>query len=184
MRIVGGSLRGKKLFSVSGLSTRPTSDRIRESIFNILSTRVVHTHVLDLYAGTGALGMEALSRGADHAFFIDRDTKAVATIWENIRAGRLENQTDVVQWDIRKNLRCLQGSNQLFDIVFMDPPYNKNLFSPTLENLAESGVIQTGTILVAEHSIREELPERFLFSQLLDRRKYGKTLVSFFDCLI
>lgn len=184
MRIIGGSLRGKKLFSISGLSTRPTSDRIRESIFNILSIRVMQSRVLDLYAGTGALGLEALSRGADFGLFVDRDVTVIATVRKNIQACRLESRADSIQWDIQRNLRCLEGIRPPFDLVFMDPPYDQRLCAPTIHYLAESGTTRFGTTLVVEHSIREELPDVIGPFRAQDRRKYGKTLVSFFDYLV
>jgi len=135
--------------------------------------------VLDLFAGTGALGIEALSRGALRAVFVDRSREAVALICRNIQLCRLESRSTVIRWDITGNLNCLLGADQRFDLVFLDPPYNRGLVLPTLENLRRHRLLTPAAHLIAEHSASEAIspaPEGFAIS---DTRKSGKTLVSF-----
>lgn len=161
------------------MATRPTSDRLRESVFNILSAQVRSTHVLDLFAGTGALGLEALSRGASHCLFVDNQKEALTVIRKNIAACGLENRCQVLLWDIARNLNGIRNQPSPFDLVFMDPPYGKDLIPLTLESLARSGCLAEGACLVCEHAVTDTwvaLPPSFT---LTDQRTYGKTGVSF-----
>ena len=177
MRIIAGEFRGRKLLSVRGMKTRPTSDRIRESIFNILSDAVQDAVVLDLFAGTGAMGIEALSRGAQYAVFIEQNKDALAAVSQNIGNCSLENRTRVMRWDIVKNLNCLRGMPAPFTLVFMDPPYDQNMVEPALQNLTQSGSLSAGAVIVAEHTPAETVQAEGL--EITDQRQYGKTLVSF-----
>ncbi len=178
MRIIAGDLKRKKLFSSKGQNTRPTSDRLRESIFNILSNRFVGVFVLDLFAGTGALGIEALSRGALFSYFIDNEQQAISTIKKNIQSCKLENKSRALQWDISKNLRCIQNLPKKFDLVFIDPPYHVDLIKPALINLQQSDSLQKGATIVIEHSLYEPIPGSVKYFPIIDQRKYRKTLLS------
>lgn len=184
MRIITGECKGKKLFSLPGTATRPTADRVRESVFNILAPDIVNTSVLDLFAGTGALGLEALSRGAAGAVFIDALPAAVKIIQKNVAACRMEARARVICWDIGKNLNCLQSGAQAFDLVFMDPPYNKNLVAPTLLKLMKQNVLTDGATVIIEHSAAETVPQDLAGLPLTDQRVYGKTLVSFLSAVL
>ena len=179
IRIIGGSLKGRKLVTVAGKKTRPTSDRVRESIFNILGDTVRGTCVLDLYAGTGAMGIEALSRGAKLVFFAEDHKTALAALVKNIKKCSLENRTHTIKWNILDNLNILQSHRPAFDLVFIDPPYNQDMVQPTLFHLARSQSLANGARLAIEHSPREPIPENRPEFELTDRRRYGKTLVSF-----
>ncbi len=190
LRIIGGDLKGKRLRSVSGTTTRPTSDRLRESIFNILSFRVQATTALDLFAGTGAFGIEALSRGAKHAIFIDIYKDALSVIEQNIRSCALENRARIIQWDITRNLNCISSFCSQIDLIFMDPPYNRNTIKPTLINLYNSRAIKKGACIVVEHSrlepilpedLQENLQENKTAFKMMDQRRYGKALISFLE---
>jgi len=178
LRIISGDLKGRKLCSIPGLHIRPTSDRVRESIFNILSTRVRDAIVLDLFAGTGALGIEALSRGADFAVFVDNHRRAQWAVERNIRILALEKRTRVIRWDAAINLHCLRSHQPPFDLVFMDPPYHQNLISPVTENLLTGNCLAQGAVIVIEHGSRERVPEDSSAVVMTDQRTYGKTLVS------
>lgn len=184
MRIIAGSLKGRKLAPFKGTGIRPTSDRLRESLFSILSNRVQGAVVLDLFAGTGALGIEALSRGAQTACFIDNDPNALALVRRNIESCGLTEQVSVIKWNIVKNLNCLRSFPARFDLVFMDPPYRQHAISPTLIHLCQSGRLRQKTCLVVEHSLSEQLPPILPPLYLRDQRKYGKTLVSFLAYMI
>ncbi|GBC62897.1 16S rRNA (guanine(966)-N(2))-methyltransferase R smD [Desulfonema ishimotonii] len=179
MRIIGGKFRGRKLHPIRGMTIRPTSDRLRETLFNILSDRVRDAVVLDIFAGTGALGLEALSRGAGSAVFIDKYGGALTAIARNIGACSAEAQTRVIRWDVSKNLGCIRSHQPPFDLVFMDPPYDRNLIMPALTRLGGAGALAPAALIVVEHTPAEPVPEDLPGFSLADQRKYGKTLVSF-----
>jgi 16S rRNA (guanine966-N2)-methyltransferase len=179
IRIIGGELKGRKLATVRGIKTRPTSDRVRESIFNILGNSVRAARVLDLYAGTGAMGIEALSRGAESVLFADDHKAALTAIEKNIKACSLENRTNTIKWNIFNNLNIMRSYRPAFNLVFLDPPYNKNMIEPTLSNLDMSRCLENGSRLALEHSLLEPIPETLPEFKISDQRRYGKTLVSF-----
>ena len=184
LRIIGGTLKGKKLYSVHDTSIRPTADKLRESIFNILSQRVLDAVVIDLFAGTGALGIEALSRGAESALFIDNSKRALSVLRKNIYSCMLGQKANIIKWNIRQNLNCIKSKKQNFDLIFLDPPYDKNLIKPTLLNLDKSHSLKNGACIVVEHSLFEPIPTDLFAFDLFDQRKYGKTLVSFLNYVI
>jgi 16S rRNA (guanine966-N2)-methyltransferase len=184
LRIISGRFKGKKLHSVQGLTIRPTADRLRESIFNILSREVVNAVVLDLFAGTGAMGMEALSRGSESAVFVDNNPEALSAIQRNITSCSFGKQAHIIRWDIKKNLNCLTSAAAAFDLVFMDPPYNRGMVKPALFNLEQTGSLEKGARIVVEHSPMETIPDSVFMFKISDRRKYGKTLVSFLTYMI
>lgn len=184
LRIIAGEFKGRRLRSVHGTKTRPTANRIREAIFSILAFQIHNRCVLDLYAGSGAYGIEALSRGADRAVFVDIDSDAIAMLHANIKSLGLESRAKIIRWDLTKNLNCLPSSGLKFNLVFMDPPYNKKMIPPTLSNLHLSQSMVTGTQVVAEHSNRESFMTDQLPFKIVDQRRYGKTLVSFLEYVI
>ena len=179
LRIIGGRLRGKKLYSVPGTLTRPTADRVREAVFNILATEIIGTRVLDLFAGTGCLGLEALSRGAKLAVFIDNHQLPVSVIKKNIVACRFETVSRTFQLDLCNDANRLSVAGKDFDLVFMDPPYNRGLVEPTLAKLSFYGLLAKEAIIVVEHTPLEPIGETIMPFVVKDQRKYGKTLVSF-----
>ena len=184
MRIISGEFKGRKLNSLKGNATRPTTDRVRESIFNILATHIVNVSVLDLFAGTGAFGLEALSRGAASAVFIDSSASAIKIIQKNITACKAETRGRGIRWDISKNLNCLQVKTQAYDLVFMDPPYNGKTIKPSLLNLHRSGSMEEDALIIVEHSPLEAIPEDILGLTVVDQRRYGNTLVSFLNFVV
>ncbi|HDL07934.1 MAG TPA: 16S rRNA (guanine(966)-N(2))-methyltransferase RsmD [Desulfobacteraceae bacterium] len=179
MRIIGGNLKKKKLNSISGLKIRPTADRLRESIFNIISVRIKDAVVLDLFAGTGAMGIEALSRGAKLSVFIDHYRTALSVIERNIRACSLKKSAKIIRWDIIKNLNCIKSADFSFDLVFIDPPYARNLVKQALLNLQRSRCLDKKALIIVEHSILEPVPEHILTFKRTYQKKYGKTMVSY-----
>ncbi|MCG6910186.1 MAG: 16S rRNA (guanine(966)-N(2))-methyltransferase RsmD [Deltaproteobacteria bacterium] len=184
MRIISGKCRGRKLHTFAGKQIRPTTDRMRESIFNILSSRVHDAMVLDLFAGSGALGLEALSRGARAAVFIDNQERSLNLLKKNIEACRMPEATRIIRWDIERSLNCLKVVRAGFDLVFMDPPYNRGLIEPGLRNLHASGAAAPEARIVVEHASEESLPLKTDHFELVDQRTYGKTLVSFIDYVL
>lgn len=179
MRVISGTLRGRRLIAPPGMATRPTTDRIRESLFNILAGSIQDRRVLDLFAGTGALGIEAISRGAASAVFVDQARAALAAIRRNIRDLGLDTRTRIIHWDVRKNLNCLASDPQAFDLVFMDPPYETHAVAPALRALISSGAMAPDSRVIIEHSAREPVHHPMGTLALVDQRRFGKTLVSF-----
>ncbi|MCK4390166.1 MAG: 16S rRNA (guanine(966)-N(2))-methyltransferase RsmD [Desulfobacterales bacterium] len=180
MRVIGGALRGKRLHPLRGLTIRPTSDYLRESIFNILGSRVEDAVVLDLFAGTGSLGIEALSRGAATAVFVDKDSRSIKLLTQNISACCLEARSTILKRDIMRGLRFLKSTERAFDLVFIDPPYDKGFVGRTMQLLDRAEVTSDGVSIVVEHSRRETLPEEVARFILSDQRHHGKILVSFY----
>jgi 16S rRNA (guanine966-N2)-methyltransferase len=155
LRIIGGRHRGRRLQFPSGVAIRPTPDRVRETLFNWLQPRIADARVLDLFAGSGALGLEALSRGAAHVTFIEKDRRAGAAIaaltreWQE--AGALVESGDALDW-----LEKASGTG--FDIVFVDPPYDANLLGASLETLARRQLLRPDARVYVEHRVRDALP--------------------------
>jgi 16S rRNA (guanine966-N2)-methyltransferase len=178
LRIIGGELRGRRLTAVKGSRVRPTTGKHRESIFNILSSQIDGATVLDLFAGTGALGIEALSRGASRAVFVDNFQSALDAAAKNLEACSLESRAKLFRRDALRKLNCLKPFS--FDLVFMDPPYELHAVKQTMENLDNCGCLKNGALIVAEHSVDEVIGDEFENFALTDRRRFGKTLVSFF----
>ena len=183
LRIISGELKGKRLLTPKGIKIRPTTDRIRESIFNILFSRILNSVVLDLFAGTGALGIEALSRGASFAIFIDSDMDALSVIEKNVAVCGLQDRIKIIRADIVKNNIALSNGFPSVNLVFMDPPYN-NMIKPALINLSASRFLQKNALIIIEHAIEETLPEYLLEYKISDQRRYGKTLVSFLNYMV
>ena len=182
MRIISGKYKGRKLNPPGSFRARPTTDYARESLFNILSTRYdfEEKSVLDLFAGTGALGIEALSRGASLAAFVDCSRTALTVIKKNITVCRLDAKTAVFKRDILKNLAGVHPLHHGgFSLAFMDPPYNKNLVEPALLALENRGLLKNNACITIEHSRLEVIPENIAAYKISDQRKYGQTLVSF-----
>ena len=179
LRIIGGEFKGRKLYTIPGTLTRPTADRLRESIFNILSCLVKDAVVLDLFSGTGALGIEALSRGANSAVFIDNSKAALSIVERNIQSCAVDNLSQIITWNIVKNLNCIKSVDSKFNLVFMDPPYNKGMIKSALINLHDSGSIAKAACIIVEHTSFEPVPGACRQFELTDQRKYGKTLISF-----
>jgi 16S rRNA (guanine966-N2)-methyltransferase len=179
LRIIGGQLRGRKLQTFKGLDVRPTADRVREALFNILGSKPVNASVLDLFSGTGALGIEALSRGASMAVFVDSSVHALAVLRKNIEHCALKHCAQAIQWDIVKNLDCLKRYPKTFDLVLMDPPYNYGLLPLAIKHLLQSHSLSPEALLVAEHGAHT--PPEITSSQLtcIDSRRYGRTGLSF-----
>lgn len=184
MRVIAGTLRGRRLLAPAGLATRPTADRIRESLFNILAGSVRNQRVLDLFAGTGALGIEALSRGATCAVFVDQAKAALTALRRNIQDLGLDAHARVIHWNILNNLNCLKDQPAAFDLIFMDPPYETHAVAPAVAALVSCGALAPGARVIIEHSTREHFDPSPMGLSLTDQRRFGKTLVSFMDTML
>jgi 16S rRNA (guanine966-N2)-methyltransferase len=179
MRLTGGADRGRKLRAPRGNGTRPTASRVREAIFNILGP-APDAPVLDLYAGTGALGLEALSRGAPKVVFVERDQRALASLSRNLRELGLSDRAVIVGGKVQAALARLADGPDRFAWVFVDPPYASGEAQQTLEALAGSGVLAPGAVVMFEHDKRRVPPDSAGALYLCDRRFYGDTGVSFY----
>lgn len=177
MRIVSGTLRGRHFEAPPGQHTRPTADRAKVALFNILAGAVTDARVLDGFAGSGALSFECLSRGARHALLFERDRDTARLIRGNAEALGLGSTVDIRQEDFLMALPRLQGP---FDLVFLDPPYASGLLEPALMAIGRAGILSDRGILVAEHSSRETLPEAPEGLYGTDRRLYGAVGFTFY----
>lgn len=155
MRVISGTARGCKLQPVPGMTTRPTTDRVKESVFNILQGVVRDAQVLDLFAGTGQLGIEALSRGAAHCDFVDQDRKALAVIRKNIQLARVEDRAQVHAGPAERFLaRC---AKQCYDIILLDPPYGGKILNDTLFVLNRFDILSPSGIILCESALADEI---------------------------
>lgn len=180
-RVIAGAAGGRRIRALPGRETRPTADRVKEALFNILGERVDGSRVLDLFAGTGNLGIEALSRGAVRAVFVDRDARSARLIRENLAGLGFAGRGEVLAHDAQSALARLSAAGEAFDLIFLDPPYGQGLLPPLLAALAATGVLAPGGVVVAEHSRRDTLPEAAGPLIMSDRRRYGDTMLSFFS---
>jgi 16S rRNA (guanine966-N2)-methyltransferase len=179
MRIIGGASKGRKLVTPKSLSLRPTSDRVKESIFNILGGEIEGGVVLDLFAGTGNLGIEALSRGAKKVIFVEKGRHALGLILRNLAQFGLEGRSEVLPIDANRSIEILKQRGKTFDLIFMDPPYEKGLIEKTLIKLSSHQIHHKDSILVVEHHRREPLHQIINGWNLIRQRQMGETVISF-----
>ena len=173
MRVITGSARGRRLGELEGMETRPTTDRVKEGLFNIIQFDIEGRKVLDLFAGTGQLGIEALSRGAKSALFVDKRADAVKLVRENLALCHLEENAQVICGD---SLAALGTQSGRFDIIFLDPPYNKGYGEALLPLLSRP--LAEGGIILFEHSRDEAFPEEIGGLKRVREYRYGKTLIT------
>ena len=173
MRIISGQARGRKLLAPEGLDTRPTTDRVKESMFNLIIPYIPADTVLDLFGGSGALGIEALSRGCKSCVFIESNKAAVGVIKKNLELSRQDSKAEVITLDA---FTYLNRTSTKFDIIFLDPPYNKGLLAKAVELISTLDLLSENGIIVAESEVGGEEPPNGYF-EVLKRTKYGKTTV-------
>ncbi|MBF0412883.1 MAG: 16S rRNA (guanine(966)-N(2))-methyltransferase RsmD [Desulfamplus sp.] len=194
MRIISGTCRGRRLAALKGINIRPTSDKVRESIFNIIGQTLDGAEVLDLFAGTGAFGIECLSRGASGAVFVDIARDSCSVIRQNIELCGFTNQSVVFQYDAVKlnsaeNITLTQSNikskqtdilSKQFDLIFADPPYEMGFVAKILKNKAILKSLGSDSLMILEHTLKEKIPDDIEMLDIYDQRQYGKTLISFF----
>lgn len=178
LRVIAGQARGRGLRALRGLKLRPTAERAREALFDILGAEVSGAVVLDLYAGTGSLGIEALSRGAARATFVEADRHGAALIRQNLARCRFTGQ--VLTQEVGRVLAGLARRGVSFTLVFLDPPYGSGEVARALRRLGRGGLVAPGGLVVAEHAEGHVLDETYGELGLVDRRRYGRTCLSFF----
>jgi 16S rRNA (guanine(966)-N(2))-methyltransferase RsmD len=177
MRVISGKARGVNLKTPDGMQTRPTADRVKEALFSIINFDVPNTSVLDLFGGTGQLGIEALSRGAKNVVFVDESDKACTLIRENLRRTKMEEQGRVVRNDYLSFLRTTQES---FDIIFLDPPYAEVFLENALKCITEIDILHSGGIIVCERPVGKEIPWEYAGYQRSKDYKYGNTIITLY----
>lgn len=178
--MIAGTAGGLRLQGVKGSATRPTADRVKESLFSILAPFTAGARVLDLYAGSGSLGIEALSRGAEHALFIDQSPACVRVIRSNLVRTGLAERADVIRSDVLSALRRLGAEPQQYDLIFVDPPYGKGLAALTLDHLGRANLLAPTGRVAVEHSAKEEMQEDAQNLTLVRRNHYGDTCISLY----
>ena len=177
MRVISGKARGVNLKTPEGLMTRPTIDRVKEALFSIINFDIPASNVLDLFGGTGQLGIEALSRGAKSAVFVDQREDACKLIKENLKRTKLEQDAKVVRMDY---LDYLKRCREKFDIIFLDPPYAEVFLENALKCITEIDILQSGGIIVAERPLGKDLPWDFEGYTRSKDYKYGKVLLTIY----
>ncbi len=177
MRVIAGTARSVPLKSLEGLATRPTTDRVKTSLFNIIQFEIGGREALDLFAGSGALGIEALSRGARHAVFVDRNPEALQIVRENLSRTKLLGSAEIVQ---QESISYLKSCQKRFDLIFLDPPYAENLLENALKCISEIDILKSGGIIICERpSDKAELEELPGLLRSKDYR-YGKTVITLY----
>jgi 16S rRNA (guanine966-N2)-methyltransferase len=180
VRVVSGICKGRPLKAVPGNTTRPTTDKVKEALFNMIGPYFDGGIGLDLFAGSGGLGLEALSRGLDKVIFIDRESKAIQVIQENIRACKFEDQTEVYRNDADRALKALIKREICFDFIFLDPPYKKQQLVSLMEKMDNQDVVKKDGIVVCEHSFDVELPSSVGQFTQIKHEKYGMIAITIY----
>jgi len=181
MRVIGGIHRGRPLRSAGGLAIRPTSDRLRETLFNILATRIEDSHFLDLCAGSGAVGIEAISRGAGSVTFIERSRRACATIEANLNALGAVGNARIINREATTALKRLSQDSETFDVVFFDPPYESNTYDVVMTEFGQGHLLSNNAVVVVEH--RRKTPPKPRYGKLMMFRQVtqGESALAFYS---
>lgn len=179
VRIIAGSARGTKLDTIEGLDTRPTTDRVKENIFNIVQFEIMGERVLDLFAGSGALGLEAASRGADQVVLVEASPKCAVVTQKNIDKSNLKGKVKLILKPVENALKSLK-TEDVFHVVFMDPPYDKGFVIPTIESIDALGLVDDSGMIVVEHNSKTQYPDVIGGFELGKFKKYGSTAVSIY----
>lgn len=177
MRVIAGKAGGIRLKSIKGRDVRPTLDRVKEAIFNIIAYYIADAEVLDLFSGFGSLGIEALSRGAAHADLVEVNGKHVNVIKENLKISNLGNKASVIQNDV---FNYLQKCNNSYDLIFMDPPYKESMTEKTLDLIIKNNILKKDGLIISERASEEkELKSEKL--KIVKEKKYGNSLITIYS---
>ena len=179
MRIISGKARGTKLYTLEGIETRPTLDRVKESLFNIISDKIYDSYVLDLFSGSGAIGLEFASRGAKKVILCDASKNAIEIIKKNIKKTHLENAVELYNLDFKKMIKTIE--NNKFDIIYLDPPYKTDYIMESISLVKNNQILSEDGIIIAEtdepEKIKKQLEE--INVEIIDQRKYGRANLFF-----
>lgn len=180
MRVIAGEYRGRRLERIEGSDIRPTSDKVKESLFNILGNAVIDSTFLDLFSGTGGVGIEALSRGAKHVVFIDSSIKSIKVLKENLKRLRIEDNYEAFHTDYSTAINKLHKYNKHFDIIFIDPPYSVGIAEAALKELDHNPIVAHSGVVIVEHDSKDRMPEFVGKLYMYRSRQYGNTTLSFY----
>lgn len=180
MRIIAGSAKGKRIKCRDGFDTRPTTDRVKESLFSMIAPYIGDASVLDLFSGTGNLALESISRGAKKAVMIEKDKDALRVIIQNVNSLGFEDQCRAYKNETLRALDILGKKRERFNIIFLDPPYKENVCTEVIKKIEESGVLAEGGLIIAEHHILEDMLDIIGTFKKADERRYGKKELSFY----
>lgn len=176
MRIIAGTYKGRQLQPVPGKSTRPTTDKVKEAVFQMIGPFFDGGSCLDLFAGSGSLGLEALSRGMTHGVFVDKHPKSIHTIHENVKIVNLEEQVEIFRADAFRALQAASKRNLQFDLIFLDPPYGKVSYEKLFEQIGSLQLLTKNGMIYCEHDTSEKLPEESEHFLMKKQAAYGKTI--------
>ncbi|SFL58246.1 16S rRNA (guanine(966)-N(2))-methyltransferase RsmD [Salibacterium qingdaonense] len=180
MRVISGKYKGKPLRAVQGMKTRPTSDKVKEAVFQLIGPYFEGGAVLDLYAGTGGVGIEALSRGLNQAVFVDKHPRALKVIKQNLHQAGVKEETEVYRSEAERALTALTKRQRSFDYIFMDPPYADDPIPALLGIISEENLLRPNGIIICEHSSAAELPAHINRLEQQAVRRYGDTSISIY----
>jgi 16S rRNA (guanine(966)-N(2))-methyltransferase RsmD len=180
VRVIAGALKGRRLVTPRGHRTRPTADQVRLAVMDALMPWLPAARVLDLYAGAGGVGLEALSRGAARATFVERDPRALAALWQNVEALGVRDRARPVRGEVLRELGRLAAAGERFDIVFLDPPYEADLTASTLARLGEGTLTRPGAIVVAQHLTKQPSSDTVGILGVFRVRRFGETTLTFY----
>ncbi|MFL0249896.1 16S rRNA (guanine(966)-N(2))-methyltransferase RsmD [Clostridium neuense] len=180
MRIISGIAKGRKLFPPASMVTRPTLDRVKESIFDIIQNEVPYSVVLDAFAGTGSLGLEAVSRGAKSCILIDQSPETYSLLRKNVENLKFEDKCQTINMDSYKALKDLGYKNREFDLIFIDPPYSKDMIPPAVDIITDKNMLKNDGLIVTKIDSEEEIYEGNKSIVLTRYKKYGNTTICFY----
>lgn len=180
MRVVSGKFRGRKLQAVPGMATRPTTDKVKESLFNMIGPYFNGGQSLDLYAGSGGLSIEGVSRGIDHAYLIDRQYQAIKTIKHNVALTKHEDQFTILKQDAQRILPVLAGQGVQLDLVYLDPPYAKQQIIKDITSMVDLNLLNPEAIVVCETNQEANLPLELSGFELMRQQTYGITVLTIY----
>ncbi len=181
MRIIAGSAKGKSIKCRKGIETRPTMDRVKESLFSILIPYIVDSRVLDLFSGTGNIALEAISRGAKKAVMIEKDKEALRVIIENVNNLGFEDKCRAYKNDAERAVEILGKKREKFDIIFMDPPYIEEVCTKVIKAVKKAEILEENGIIICEHHKYEDMAEEVAGYKKIDERTYGKKVLTFYS---
>lgn len=181
MRVISGTARGTKLNSIESISTRPTLDRVKEALFNIIQTKIPNATVLDLFSGSGAISIECLSRGAQHAYLCENNPSAIKMIYANLEKTRLKEKATLIGKDYKKGLLKFSEENIAFDIIYLDPPYQANIAVLAVEKILALQLLkENGIIIIETDDEQRELKELQNYNvEVYNIKKYGRVSLIF-----
>ena len=180
MKIIAGMYKGFCLNTFSGKDIRPTPSKVREAIFDMLGPSIVESDFLDIFAGTGAIGIEAFSRGAKQVTFVEINQRSIRLIKQNLLKIYHEDFSDIIKNDFHKALKRLSEQKRRYDIIFLDPPYNKDYPVKTLTGIDQSRIFKKKSIIILQHHVNEKVQGNFKKLKLIKEKKYGKSAITVF----